>query len=74
VVLSDIVMPGELDGVEFAQRVRRERPGLPVLLISGFSTSAEAQQFKVLHKPCPEGELLQALQDAIATRAVSVVR
>ncbi len=68
VVLSDVVMPGDFDGVELARRLRRERPDLPVLLISGFSTSAAAAEFKVLRKPCPEDELIGALHDAIATR------
>jgi signal transduction histidine kinase/ActR/RegA family two-component response regulator len=68
VVLSDVVMPGDFDGVELARRLRRDRPDLPVVLISGFSTSAAAADFKVLRKPCPEDELLGALHEAIAIR------
>src|SRR6185312_9034466 len=36
-VVSDIVMPGEMDGMSLADAVRRARPDLPVLLVSGFS-------------------------------------
>lgn len=33
-VLMDVVMPG-ISGIEAAKRIRRMRPGLPVVLISG---------------------------------------
>jgi signal transduction histidine kinase/ActR/RegA family two-component response regulator len=68
VVLSDIVMPGAMDGVALARQLRRERPGLPVVLISGYSqAAASATDLVVLQKPCPADELLRALQDALAT-------
>ncbi len=66
VVLSDVVMAGERDGLELAHRLRRDRPALPVLLISGFSTAADASDFTVLRKPTTETELLAALHDALA--------
>src|SRR5262249_28340001 len=36
VVFSDIVMPGKMDGVKLAQAIRARRPGLPVLLTTGY--------------------------------------
>jgi signal transduction histidine kinase/CheY-like chemotaxis protein len=39
-VLSDIVMPGGLSGLEFGHKVRRHFPSLPILLASGYSSSA----------------------------------
>lgn len=70
VVLSDVVMPGRFDGLELARRLRDRTPPLPVVLITGFSNAAGAAggEFTVLRKPCPEHELLQALQ-AAARRA-----
>ena len=34
-VFSDIRMPGSMDGLELARRLRVERPALPVILASG---------------------------------------
>ena len=36
-VFSDVIMPGELDGIGLADTVSREYPGLPVVLTSGFT-------------------------------------
>ncbi|MFG6462605.1 ATP-binding protein [Roseateles sp. DXS20W] len=70
IVLSDSVMPGALDGVGLARRLREQRPALPVVLITGFShTLVDDGEFTVLRKPCPPAELLAALQAALATRA-----
>ena len=65
-VLSDVVMPGEVDGLMLARRLRREQPGLAVVLVSGYSdAAAAATDFEVLRKPCAEAELLQALARAL---------
>lgn len=65
-VLSDVVMPGELDGIALAQRLRREQPGLPVVLLSGYyDSAARAAEFTVLRKPCSESDLLRALARAL---------
>lgn len=36
-LFTDILMPGSINGHELAQRARRLRPGLPVVLTSGFT-------------------------------------
>jgi CheY-like chemotaxis protein len=70
IVLSDVVMPGGMDGLTLARQLRRERPGLPVVLISGYSQAAvDATDLVVLRKPCAAEDLLRALRDALATRA-----
>lgn len=67
IVLSDIVMPGDMDGVALARQLRERRPDLPVVLITGYSNSAIAEgEFVVLRKPCPPAELLAALQVTLA--------
>jgi CheY-like chemotaxis protein len=35
-VFSDVKMPGSMDGVELARKLRREHPSLPIVLASGF--------------------------------------
>ena len=35
-LFSDVIMPGALDGIALAQKARKLRPGLKVLLTSGF--------------------------------------
>ena len=53
-VLSDIVMPGGISGVDLARELRRRHPALPVLLTTGYSdevVSASAAGFPVIPKP-----------------------
>ncbi|WP_207455643.1 ATP-binding protein [Azospirillum sp. SYSU D00513] len=73
-VFSDIMMPGGLDGLELARRVRADRPDLPVLLATGFSDRARdaaAEGFRILRKPYDYGELDRVLRElAAGMRAV----
>jgi len=69
-VLSDLVMPGEISGVALALWIRRERPSLPVLLATGHSAElrpAREHGFTVLQKPVDPDTLIAAVRDAIAT-------
>jgi signal transduction histidine kinase len=53
-VMSDIIMPGDMDGIGLAQTIQTRWPGLPVLLVSGYSersADAQARGFLVLNKP-----------------------
>jgi CheY-like chemotaxis protein len=47
VALSDIVMPGDIDGLEFARSIRFRNPSLPALLASGCSSAVQeaSQEF-----------------------------
>jgi signal transduction histidine kinase/ActR/RegA family two-component response regulator len=67
VVLSDVMMPGATDGLALARYLRDLRPALPVILITalGQAVAGEEGEFKVLHKPCPQPELLAAVFQAI---------
>jgi signal transduction histidine kinase len=67
-VLSDVRMPGQQDGIALARWIREERPGLPVVLMTGYTSElqqAEALDVPVLAKPTPAGALLRAVADAI---------
>src|SRR5262249_26820994 len=52
-VFTDVMMPGELDGVALAQRVRKEYPDIAVLLTSGYARALNTHEagFPVLRKP-----------------------
>ncbi len=59
-VLTDIYMP-RLDGRRLAELVRREHPGLHVVLMTGDATGSDGVQH-ILRKPFTAGELLAAVQ------------
>jgi signal transduction histidine kinase/CheY-like chemotaxis protein len=69
-VLSDIVMPGAMNGIELAGEIRRLYPHLPVLLTSGYSESARAAEarYAILRKPFELADLVRALGEAMARR------
>ncbi|MGZ3308227.1 MAG: ATP-binding protein, partial [Xanthobacteraceae bacterium] len=53
-VLSDISMPGSIDGIGLARYLREQYPELPVALMTGYAerlADAEALQLRVLPKP-----------------------
>jgi CheY-like chemotaxis protein len=62
-VLSDIVMPGSMNGLELARTVRAARPDLPIVLVSGYAGSASGArpEFTVLRKPYRFDELRQTI-------------
>ena len=62
-VLSDIVMPGAMDGLALARALKRKHPGLPILLASGYSDAAQnaRAEFPILRKPYQMHELNEAL-------------
>jgi signal transduction histidine kinase/CheY-like chemotaxis protein len=60
-VVTDFKMP-QMDGAELASRIRRVRPGLPVLLITGYTgVSEQAHDLPRLSKPFGMFELADAL-------------
>jgi PAS domain S-box-containing protein len=62
-VFSDIVMPGKMDGLALALRLREIRPELPVLLATGYSDAAANVRgvFPILRKPYEIHQLSQAI-------------
>ena len=62
-VFSDIVMPGKMDGLGLARHLKAVRPGLPILLASGYSDAAlnVRGDFPILRKPYEIHELSQAI-------------
>lgn len=61
-VLSDVRMPG-MSGTALADAVARERPGLPVVLMSGYPGRWEAR--RIIAKPFRIAEVEEALREAM---------
>lgn len=63
VVLTDVAMPGPMDGIGLARAVRARWPRVHVVLISAHGGSlVGADGFPVLRKPCAPSVLLAALR------------
>ena len=64
IVFTDIVMPGKLDGIGLARTIREKNPEIPILLVTGYSSSTKevALQFPILRKPYQLHELSRELQ------------
>ena len=76
-LLSDVVM-ADASGGELALRLRAEAPGLPILLMSGYTDDVVArhlvreQRLAFLEKPFTRGTLLEAVGAALAPEASSL--
>jgi len=80
IVVSDIVMAGSMDGLALVQALRRRQAELPIVLVTGYSSSAAAAEaeFTVLRKPFLLSELSRAIAKALgearAPKAGNIVR
>ena len=74
IVLSDMAMPGQLDGLGLAEYLRTRHPEIQVVLMTGYTNQlqeAAARRFIVLAKPCSPDVLINAVRDAIRRRGAS---
>ena len=70
VVLSDIAMPGAMNGIALAFELRRTHPDLPVLLTTGYAEQvrqATADGLRVLPKPLDPDTLLAELRTVLSS-------
>jgi signal transduction histidine kinase/CheY-like chemotaxis protein len=62
VAFSDIVMPGKISGIDLAGILRERRPGLPVVLATGYTDQrVTVPGVQVLAKPYEIGQLVDLL-------------
>ena len=69
-VLSDMVMPGEMNGLDMARAIREQRTHIPLVLMTGYSSAAEEAEvegFTLLRKPFTMEILAQRLVQEIGT-------
>lgn len=67
-LVSDVVMPGPMDGVELSAAVRQRQPGIAVLLISGYADSNMNKitpNWPLLEKPFRREQLARQLRAVI---------
>jgi PAS domain S-box-containing protein len=73
-VFSDILMPGSMGGIDLAREIQRRRPGVSILLTTGYGGTAikdaEAQNIQILCKPYEIEELDAALRTALGKRII----
>ncbi|WHQ70585.1 ATP-binding protein [Methylorubrum extorquens] len=65
ILVSDLIMPGGMDGLAFANEARRRWPELPVILVSGYSTSAARATelgYPLYMKPFDMAELAKGIR------------
>jgi PAS domain S-box-containing protein len=73
VVLSDIMMPGGVSGLQLAREIRRRYPRLSVVLTTGYVEAAadmEEYEFRLLPKPYT----LESLADALGIEVTGDLR
>ncbi len=66
-LFTDMVMPGGMNGHELGRAVRAQRPGIPVLLTSGFPRDAfdNGREYPLLQKPYSQEALAAAIGDCL---------
>ena len=72
-LLTDIVTPGGVDGRQLAEQMAAQKPGLKIILTTGYSGDVIGQETcflqkrkrRLLQKPCPPRELLHAVRECL---------
>jgi CheY-like chemotaxis protein len=70
-LLTDLVMPGGLDGRELARQLKVDRPNLKVVYASGYSAEMAGKELQLqpgeafLQKPLSMDELLHTIRDCL---------
>jgi nitrogen-specific signal transduction histidine kinase/CheY-like chemotaxis protein len=70
-LISDLVMPGGLTGLELARKIHAEMPGLKVIFASGYSAEIAGQEIqlepgeKLVQKPLRPNELLTIVRSCL---------
>jgi FixJ family two-component response regulator len=73
IVLTDQSMP-RMTGLELAAILRKERPTLPVVLVSGHAELPTGTELPLLTKPFRQAQLAEAIAAAIHPDADNVIR
>jgi|SRR3569623_3408267 DNA-binding response OmpR family regulator len=71
VLITDIKLPGNVDGWQIAERCREYNPGLLVIYVTGFSPVAPrpVPGSRVLQKPYHPDQIVEAIREVTSGRA-----
>jgi two-component system, NtrC family, sensor kinase len=75
-VFSDIVMPGPMTGLDLARHLRVLRPGMPIVLTTGYSSAlhqAAPEGFTLLTKPYDLATLHRTIEEALRQRGAKIL-
>jgi PAS domain S-box-containing protein len=73
-LLTDVVLPGSINGIDLATRTKEQHPDLKVILISGYSEAdllekgLQRNRFPLLSKPFRRADLLTVLEEEFAAQ------
>jgi two-component system NtrC family sensor kinase len=72
-VLTDVVMAGEMNGIDLARQLRSDHAKLPIILTTGYSTdvSLTSNEFPLIRKPYSLAELRKRLDEALGRQGQS---
>ena len=73
-LLTDLVMPGGMTGLQLAQRLRHDQPRLKIIMTSGYSAEIAGTELEPRHgdiflqKPCAPELLLETVRQCLDRR------
>ena len=76
-LFSDMLMPNGMSGLELARALRARRPGLPVLIASGYADglvdtrTLDEERVALLKKPYENGALADTLRELLSASSVA---
>ncbi|MDR6915855.1 DNA-binding NtrC family response regulator [Pseudomonas sp. 3296] len=73
-LLTDITMPGKLNGADLANQFGDRWPDKPIMIMSGFETpqsSGVRHPVSFIKKPWALGQLLDCVKDALKSKPLS---
>jgi two-component system cell cycle sensor histidine kinase/response regulator CckA len=67
VLLSDVVMPGKMNGAEMAAQLSQARPGMRVILMSGYAPEALKTEpsWHFIQKPFATSEIRERIRNIL---------
>jgi len=72
-LFTDVIMPGGMNGLELVEKLRRQRPELPVLVTTGYMDELPARErgrgLDILAKPYRHEDLLERVRAALGKAA-----